>query len=289
MIERKGIDISKHQGKMSELFKIRKDYDFCILRAGLSWGENGKIQYRAKDSCFEAFYTDCIGNKIDCGCYFYTSAMTVDEAKTDAEYFLKLIDGKQFTYPVWLDLEHPSQANLDKDTLTDIAITFMDTVQQAGYYVGLYTSKSWLDYKLDTDRLASYDLWLAWWRDDRPEGINYGMWQKGVVKYDKNAGTGVPGFTCDVDLDYAYKDYPTIICNAGLNGFSKGSTPPNPDRHPERSGKVVEPEEPVEEKPVEHPENPVKGTPQEQPVEADEQLKNKIIDILKYALDKLED
>jgi len=268
MIERKGIDISKYQTQFSELYKIRGEYDFCIIRAGISDRSSSGKLICTKDYCFSVFYADCIGNHIDCGVYYYSKALTVEEAKQEAEYLLNLLAGKQFTYPIWLDLEYSKQAQLDKKALTDIAIAFMDTVQNAGYYVGLYTSKSWLEHKLDTDRLAKYDLWLAWWRDDRPEGINYGMWQKGVVKYDSHAGTGVPGFTCDVDLDFAYKDYPTIICNAGLNGFEKGSTPPNPVRDKDDK------------------ETPVEETPQEQP--QDETLQDKLIDILKYALSKLE-
>ena len=270
MINRKGIDISAHQTQFSSLYKIRSDYDFCIIRAGISDHSNGSLT-PTEDFCFSPFYADCIGNKIDCGCYYYSKALTVAEAKQEAEYLLKLLEGKQFTYPVWFDLEDSSQENLDKRLLTDIAKTFMDTVQQAGYYVGLYSNKNWLTYKLITGELMGYDLWLAEWRDTPTYQGSYGMWQKGIVKYDSFTGEGVSGFACDVDLNFAYKDYPAIICNAGLNGFAKSSVSPNPDRHPERSGEVTtEPKNPVEEKPTE------------------ETLKDKLIDILKYALNKLE-
>lgn len=279
MINRKGIDISKHQGQFNSLYKIRGDYDFCIMRAGISSRSNDKLVCN-EDYCFSPFYADCIGNHIDCGCYYYSKALTVAEAKQEAEYLLKLLDGKKFTYPIWLDLEDSSQANLDKRLLTDIAKTFMDTVQAKGYYVGLYSNKNWLTYKLVTGELISYDLWLAEWKDNPTYQGNFGMWQKGIVKYDKQKGAGVPGFACDVDLDFAYKDYPSIICNAGLNGFNKGDKSPNPDRHPERSERI---EDIPEEKPVEE-------IPQEQPQEDKpaESLTEKLIDILKYALNKLE-
>ena len=45
----------------------------------------------------------------------------------------------------------------------------------------------------------------------------YGLWQY--------SWTGsLPGISGDVDLDYAYIDYPSIIKNAGLNGFAKNTT-----------------------------------------------------------------
>ena len=43
------------------------------------------------------------------------------------------------------------------------------------------------------------------------------MWQK--------SDTGsVPGISGNVDLDECYQDYPTLIQNAGLNGFMKSET-----------------------------------------------------------------
>ena len=41
---------------------------------------------------------------------------------------------------------------------------------------------------------------------------NFGLWQ-----YSWEGS--IPGISGGVDLDYAYKDYPAIIRNAGLNGL----------------------------------------------------------------------
>lgn len=40
------------------------------------------------------------------------------------------------------------------------------------------------------------------------------------------------GISGDVDLDYAYKDYPAIIKAAGLNGFTKTTQPTEPKPEP---------------------------------------------------------
>ena len=46
---------------------------------------------------------------------------------------------------------------------------------------------------------------------------HYGLWQYSW----KGSVSGIVG---EVDLDYAYQDYPAIIKNVGLNGFSKNAT-----------------------------------------------------------------
>ena len=53
----------------------------------------------------------------------------------------------------------------------------------------------------------------------------YGLWQY--------SWTGrILGISGDVDLDYAYKDYPAIIKAAGLNGFTKTTQPTEPKPEP---------------------------------------------------------
>jgi GH25 family lysozyme M1 (1,4-beta-N-acetylmuramidase) len=61
------------------------------------------------------------------------------------------------------------------------------------------------------DRLENYDLWIADYRSTRPT-ITHGMWQ-----YTSKAT--VDGISGNVDMSHAYKDYPAIIKNAGLNGI----------------------------------------------------------------------
>lgn len=57
---------------------------------------------------------------------------------------------------------------------------------------------------------------------------NYGLWQYSWVGK-------IEGVSCDVDLDYAYKKYPEIIKNAGLNGFSKPDFSPDSEEKPKKS------------------------------------------------------
>ena len=98
--------------------------------------------------------------------------------------------------------------------LTDIVIAFGDAIEKAGFYCSLYSNPSWLKSYLDSDRLKRFDLWLALWADT-PKSYTgaFGIWQ--------NSSKGsVNGINGNVDTDYAYKDYPTLIKQKKLNGFT---------------------------------------------------------------------
>ena len=77
-------------------------------------------------------------------------------------------------------------------------------------YTYLYYSRI----ELDMNRLAKYDLWIAHYAAVCGYKGSYGMWQ-----YTSNGK--VPGVAGNCDCNYAYKDYPSIIKGAGLNGYGK--------------------------------------------------------------------
>ena len=125
-----GIDVSEHQGLIDwEKVKISGEVDFVILRAGY-----GK-EINQTDKQFERNYSECKRLGIPCGAYWYSYATTVDEAKQEAEVFLKAIKGKQFNYPVYFDLEEPKQLALGKEKCSEIAETFLKAVEKSGYFV----------------------------------------------------------------------------------------------------------------------------------------------------------
>lgn len=185
--------------------EIRNKVKYAILRAGFS---------RTKDNRFEEHYSNLQG--LNLGAYWYSYATTPEEAREEARYFLKVIEDKKFTLPLYLDLEDGSQRGLGRTTLNNIVKAFGEVIENAGYYFGVYTNLDWYNNVISGSELNSkYDWWIACWSDNAPSGINYGVWQ----------------FTSDyyvdgqrVDANYVYKDYPTIIKDAGLNHLG-GDTP----------------------------------------------------------------
>lgn len=200
-------DISTWQGGI-DYSSIRKRVNYCILRAGFS---------TTKDNQFENHYNNLQG--LNLGAYWYSYATTPDEARLEARTFLKVIEDKKFTLPLYLDLEDPLISNLGRNTLNEIVKAFGEIIENAGYYFGVYTNLNWYRNVISGSELnKKYDWWIACWSDNAPTNVDYGVWQY-TSNYDLN-GTRI-------DADYVFKDYPTIIRNAGLNHL--GDTPaPSP-------------------------------------------------------------
>ncbi len=207
------IDLSEYQSSVDFTRLKQAGIAGSILRCGYSrWG-SGK--QKREDSRFQAAYQAAMQAGMPVGAYYYSTASTEDEAKAEAEFTLALLEGMQFAYPIYWDTEDGyHQAKLSKARLTQVAKAYLETVEGAGYYVGVYSYLYWLQSRLDMTALSAYDVWVAQYNDTLDYSGAYGMWQY------TSTGT-VPGVNGAVDLNWAYRDYPSIIREAGLNGFGK--------------------------------------------------------------------
>jgi GH25 family lysozyme M1 (1,4-beta-N-acetylmuramidase) len=215
----KGIDVSVHNGDI-DWGKVKADgIDFAILRAGF-----GRLASQ-KDEKFEQNYAGAKAAGIPVGAYWYSYAMTPEEAELEADVFLSAIKGKQFEMPVYFDLEEKKQFDLGKEQVSAIMRAFLKKVENAGYFVGLYGSASSLTTHTADDIKSWYTIWLAHWVDQTNYSGAYGVWQHS----EKGKVAGING---NVDLDICYKDFPTIIKGKGLNGWGKAepTSTPAPDK-----------------------------------------------------------
>ena len=195
-----GIDISTWQDNLDYSLCTSNGVKFAILRAGFS---------TTKDNRFEKHYENATNQGWDIGAYWYSYATNVNEAKEEANYFLSVIKGKKFTYPLFLDIEDNSLARLGKDTLNSIVETFANVIEDAGYYFGVYTNLNWYKNIISGSELnKKYDWWIAYWGDSAPSNIDYGIWQ--------NTSSYTVG-NSRIDSDYCFKDYPSIIRDVRLN------------------------------------------------------------------------
>lgn len=189
----KGIDVSKWQGHIDWQ---RVKVDFAIIRAGIS---------TSKDVRFEENYAGATAAGIPVGVYWYLRAMTVEAAHREAAACIKAISGKKLSYPVYADIEETAQLKLGRDKLTDIAAAFLEDVEAAGFFAGLYSSKSHLETCFTPEIRERYAVWVAHYGVGKTTySGRYGMWQH----TDKGTVDGISGA---VDLDIAYDDYPAII------------------------------------------------------------------------------
>lgn len=225
-IKTKGIDISKHQAS-ADFAKVKAaGFEFAILRCGYrGWG-SGTLEM---DEKWLQHVKNAIDNKMPYGVYFFSQAITPQEAIEEAQFCLKLVKEQkvQPLYPIYIDTEwanttHTGRADkLTKDQRTAVVIAFCKEIEKAGYYAGIYASTSWFTERLHDNQLTSYDKWVAQYALRCTYKGAHGIWQYGggINYLSSKKVDGISSANCD--QNYCYKDYPTIIKNAGLNGYGK--------------------------------------------------------------------
>ena len=214
----KGIDVSYCQGKVDwNKVKASGFADFALIRAGFG------REYNQVDDWFERNYSECKRIGIPCGAYWFSYATSVAEAEREAQVFLDTIKGKSFEYPIYMDLECTEQFNLGKAACSAMVDAFLTKLEKAGYFAGLYCSTNFLDNYISDSIKNRYAIWVAQYSKTCTYQNPYGIWQYNVAGNKDNdiIGQGsISGISGECDMDYAYIDYPKIIKNACLNGFS---------------------------------------------------------------------
>ena len=181
----KGIDLSRAKAEGVKA---------VILRGG-----DGKIV----DSQFETFYQSAEKNGLPVGCYWFSRATTVEEARAEANRMITMAVGKNIQLPIYIDCECDAQRVLGKDRLTQIVLAFSDVVQKNGHIAGVYTTEEWLKNYMHLSKLDGIEKWIAKWSQNKPK-LDCGMWQfGGETNYLRSPK--IAGMT--VDQNYLFKDY----------------------------------------------------------------------------------
>lgn len=216
-----GLDVSAWQEGINLAQAKNEGVKFAIIRAGYTGSKDGVS--KAKDNQFETHYKNAKSNGLGVGAYWFSRATSYEKGKAEAEYmYNNCLKGKQFEYPIYIDVEDSKyQKAASKKDVTNAIKGFCEYIESKGFYVGIYANVDWFTNKIDTSGLKAYDKWVAYWGTTRPSYPEGGMWQFGGES-NKIRTNKVAGMVCD--QNYAYKDYPTIMKNVGLNGFTKKTT-----------------------------------------------------------------
>ena len=223
-----GVDVSHHQGTIDWAKLKQSGVDFAIIRLGLGVTDStGTLTY---DRQWAANIAGARAAGIDIGVYLYAYATTTSAALREAQLVVEELNKYPgyFTYPVWYDFENDNAKSTSrKSANAEVIKTFCDYVGNAGYYTGIYTYTSFFTSYIDDSQLTSYDHWVAQYgaNDGEPHSVSYtgsyGMWQYTSLGLGKVVSGSVQ--SSGLDLNYAYKNYPSIIINNGLNKFDTSS------------------------------------------------------------------
>lgn len=206
----KGIDVSRWQTNVDFAKLKRAGVKFVIIQAGFG----DVLSYpNQKDKMFESHYKAAKAAGLHVGAYWYSYATTVNGARREAQGFIQTIKGKQFDMPVYIDLEEKSQFSTGKNNCSAMVTAFCEELEKNNYWTGLYISRNPLQNYISTEVANRYSLWVAEYASKCNYNGTVDIWQ-----YTSSARYN--GYSGNLDGDICYKDYPTLIKNAGKNGYT---------------------------------------------------------------------
>lgn len=204
-LSRTGIDVSYHQGEIDWARVAADGIDFAMIRVGYRGYESGMLNL---DERFHSYMSGAVDAGLDVGVYFFSQAVTTEEAVEEANFVMENIRGYDVTFPIVFDWEI-----MDSDTartneimpytVTECAAAFCDTISEGGYRPMVYGSRKFALMKLDMSKIPTVDFWFAEYKDGHNEPTypyDFQIWQY--------ASDGrVDGIDCDVDMNICFADY----------------------------------------------------------------------------------
>lgn len=203
-----GIDVSQWNGKIDWNAVKADGVDFAIVRVGFrGYGTTDLIKPPMLDRSVDTNLLGAAAAGVPVGLYFFSQAITIDEALEEAGVCVDYAKRYKITYPIYFDTEfsnpnHNGRADaLTKKERTDIAVAFCEAVKNAGYTPGVYASKTFYYNELDFSRLSRYEIWMAHYTSKETDFKHkYRIWQYS----DKGSINGISNAT---DMNISLYDY----------------------------------------------------------------------------------
>lgn len=194
-----GIDISEWQTNINWPQVKAAGIEFVMIRVGWRGSEKGVL---AVDSQAQSHYEGASAAGLKVGAYFFSQAISPEEAAEEADFLLREIKHWKLDMPVVFDWEYlgadARTGNVDARTLTDCAKVFCSTVSATGHKPMLYFNISQSLDLLYLWELTDYQFWLAQYGNSLQYPYKVNMWQY------TDAGA-VPGINGAVDINLYFR------------------------------------------------------------------------------------
>ena len=196
----RGIDVSSYQGKVNWKKVAASGVTFAIIRVGgRGYGVSTGNLYEDKMAQDNYKAAKKAGLKI--GAYFFSQAITPEEAVEEAEFLLEKTADWELDMPLVYDWEYISEtartADVDQQTLTDCMIAFCERIKEADKTPMIYFNPNQAKRMFHIEQVTDYDFWLAMYTDWMTYPYKFHMWQY------TNEGT-VPGVSGKVDINLLF-------------------------------------------------------------------------------------
>ena len=184
----RGIDVSEWQGDIDFGEVKEAGIEVVYIRAGQG--------FSYEDARFEENYEKAKRNGLKVGVYHYMTARSVEDARTQAQFFASLISNKQIDCKLAMDFE--SFGNLSNSQINEIALAYLRELQSVTgkeviVYSNTYNARSTFN-----SEIAQYPLWVAQYGVSEPS--DNGKWSS-WEGYQYSSTGRVNGISGNVDLD----------------------------------------------------------------------------------------
>lgn len=197
-----GVDISKETGLVDFVKLKNAGVQFVMLKVGARGYGNGQLTV---DDTFTDYIQKASEAGLDIGVYFYSQAITKEEALEEANLVYENIKDYHLVYPIAFDMEKVSGDAARTDFLTreeksNLALIFLDALKNVGYKGIIYGNKEWLIKEINLSTVGAYDIWLSQEGEKPDYPYKYSMWQY------TQSGT-IDGINGDANLDICFINY----------------------------------------------------------------------------------
>lgn len=198
----RGADVSEHQQEI-DWTQAAPALDFAYIRLGYRGYSVGNL---VEDAYFEQNMRGALNNGLPVGVYLFSQATTVAEAIEEARFVLERLEGYRISLPVMFDWEKIDEADartagLSSATLTDCAVAFCQTIENAGYEAGVYFNRYIGYYGFDLSRLTDYSFWVSVPGDFPDFYYAADCWQYSFT-------ASVPGIASETDMNLMFVPIP---------------------------------------------------------------------------------
>lgn len=207
-----GIDVARYQGVIDWQQVAASGVQFAMIRVGYRTQVSGEI---CEDSTAKYNMQEATKNGLKIGAYFFSTAVSEEEAKEEADWTADFISQYQITYPVAYNCEgfrNPDsrQFGLDRGVRSSVALAFLDRISERGYTPMFYAAKNEMEGDRDWNAgviSGKYKIWVSQYpaapfpqTEKSSYSGTHAMWQY------TNRGV-IPGIPKNVDMNVAYFGY----------------------------------------------------------------------------------
>lgn len=207
-----GIDVARYQGTIDWQEVAADGIDFAMVRVGYRSQEDGQI---VPDPNARYNMQEASRNGIKLGVYFFSTAVSEEEVLEEAAWVTAYISQYPITYPVAFDCEgfrdpDSRQYGMTREERTDLALLFLDAIEEAGYVPMFYGAKNELagDDQWDTSRIEKkYKIWVAQYPDEPYPVTESSSYEGKHHMWQYTCEGEVSGVPYHVDRNVAYFGY----------------------------------------------------------------------------------